>query len=832
MSTFETLRRALLELLFLLKSLSTNQVSTLTRLEHDPKDILSPAYDLQRIVESINDQEFEWIVGTALKSPDDLREYINQSQHGKSLNIDQILAFGCLFRLLLLQEMFQKLKIVHIEKLTEIIPRIPPDLQLKLLQQLQQVLYVISPEKLEQLWHDFQQECSNPQGQEFSLLMQELEGFQDRFMLYDPLRGLFTMQLKALIRFQDVFLRLYPVQFVQLVRLLQADPLKILEIRQLLLPDGWKGLQSLGAQNNPDGMDTEFVERLSIAILEQPPEQTVYKRNLKPYPVVMIQGDERAFLQPGESLVVAPVLYRYDNLEPVGKINGITPLPVTSGSSVAFKKIKVLVTSNQLNNTLFFLQFELRKVSGNKQHYETVAIAQSNPIFVVSHTTLMKKPASGTVQLATVSEIIPAKGTVDGGTKVAILGSNFVDTPLARVWFDNIEVKPEFHGPKTLTCITPRHQPGQASVSVSNGFPPTLPKPGESQAFFTFEDTRNFNEFQIASQTQSCDWDSAARAPQTLLTESGTFDFLASMEGIDELDFRGYSMLHYAAAQGDLTLAEKLIRLGANPNVLDKNGNSPLHWSVFHQREPMVSFLISRGAQINLQNFEGDTPLHWACSVVNNARLVWGLIQLGAWLNLTAEAGQTALHNACAVGDLQTIVCLLRAGAFINAEDEHSESALHWAVREEQTNVVKLLLQAGIQVNLQNDDGETALHLAVTTDYTAAVDLLLRSPKVPVDISAQDECGMSPVQLALVYAHVGVVQKFLECGVDIASYLNLKTSTVNLQQKAQFAYGDQKCALSSRVAEYLASVNQNSPMTDNSGSAFVRNFAMLSIPTV
>jgi hypothetical protein len=43
---------------------------------------------------------------------------------------------------------------------------------------------------------------------------------------------------------------------------------------------------------------------------------------------------------------------------------------------------------------------------------------------------------------------------------VAVLGTNFVDSPSARVRFDNIDVMPVFHGPRTLICTTPPHHSG------------------------------------------------------------------------------------------------------------------------------------------------------------------------------------------------------------------------------------------------------------------------------------------------------------------------------------------------------------------------------------
>lgn len=47
----------------------------------------------------------------------------------------------------------------------------------------------------------------------------------------------------------------------------------------------------------------------------------------------------------------------------------------------------------------------------------------------------------------TINEIIPNSGPTCGGTRVVIIGSNFVDSPAARIKFDQTDVMPIFHGP-------------------------------------------------------------------------------------------------------------------------------------------------------------------------------------------------------------------------------------------------------------------------------------------------------------------------------------------------------------------------------------------------
>lgn len=54
---------------------------------------------------------------------------------------------------------------------------------------------------------------------------------------------------------------------------------------------------------------------------------------------------------------------------------------------------------------------------------------------------------------------------------------------------------------------------------------------------------------------------------------------------------RGYAALHLAAARGDLATVKFLVKMKADPNVLDGSGATPVMWSVFRRHEDVVKFL-------------------------------------------------------------------------------------------------------------------------------------------------------------------------------------------------------------------------------------------------
>ncbi len=125
-------------------------------------------------------------------------------------------------------------------------------------------------------------------------------------------------------------------------------------------------------------------------------------------------------------------------------------------------------TSNQLGDTHVALRFELRDYTGGggEQEYRVLHTCQSIPFMVMSHSTQLKKPKE---LMPVVADLVPAQGFIGGGTRVVLLGNNFMDTPGLRVRFDKTDVQPVYHGPRTLTCHAPPHPAaGPVSVRVCN----------------------------------------------------------------------------------------------------------------------------------------------------------------------------------------------------------------------------------------------------------------------------------------------------------------------------------------------------------------------------
>ena len=116
-----------------------------------------------------------------------------------------------------------------------------------------------------------------------------------------------------------------------------------------------------------------------------------------------------------------------------------------------------------------------------------------------------------------------------------------------------------------------------------------------------------------------------------------------------ELDREGRTDLHYAAADGDLTQARRLLAVGYDVSLADLEGYTPLHFAAQHQQAEMATFLVASGAHLEARDQWGNTPL---------------------WRAMSSSRGR---------GD--TILALLAAGADPDAENNHGTSPRTGALR-------------------------------------------------------------------------------------------------------------------------------------------------------
>lgn len=152
---------------------------------------------------------------------------------------------------------------------------------------------------------------------------------------------------------------------------------------------------------------------------------------------------------------------------------------------------------------------------------------------------------------------------------------------------------------------------------------------------------------------------------------------------------RSHSLLHIAVARGDIDGIEKHINAGIPINTHAQDGLAPLHWAVAGPFEAMEK-LLALGADPNVASLEGATPIMNAVqsNMIDKVNL---LLQSGATGNHRDNRGFTALHRAAEMGHIDIVKVLLAHGADRSIEAEGGHTALSLAQTQNNAAIIELL---------------------------------------------------------------------------------------------------------------------------------------------
>ncbi len=191
---------------------------------------------------------------------------------------------------------------------------------------------------------------------------------------------------------------------------------------------------------------------------------------------------------------------------------------------------------------------------------------------------------------------------------------------------------------------------------------------------------------------------------------------------------QGETILHLGVREGQKNVVALLLKLKADPNILDFSGFSPLCLNTSDSE--ITQLLLDHGAEIDYQtNPDGNTALHFAAQ---NGQLETAevLLKNGANPNIQNEKGETPLCLALKKGEEQSGELLLKYNANPNIADRTGASPL--IISFNRPKMAKLLLEHGADTNqriIQN--GYTALHLAVAQGQINTVATLLENNADP-----------------------------------------------------------------------------------------------------
>lgn len=276
-----------------------------------------------------------------------------------------------------------------------------------------------------------------------------------------------------------------------------------------------------------------------------------------------------------------------------------------------------------------------------------------------------------------------------------------------------------------------------------------------------------------------------------------------------------------------ISIAKLLLSKGADVNTLDKKGFTALHFAAANRSAEFVEFLIEHGADVNATGKFGYTPLLAAALHCKELEVVKKLVEHGA--NIEAKGsdsgfddffkifnryGQIAgvdsfnvLHNACASGNLEVVNYLIDKGININSRiDYDGITGLHVALFANNYEIAMMLLDRGCRVDLRTPMNFTPLHsfcdsvkgisadlhlkvatrllqsgcsvnarggwyqetpLAMLCKGKPSIELLSFLVERGADISAGDYLDQTPLHHAVFDCNVKLVKMLIRLGADV-----------------------------------------------------------------
>ncbi len=152
---------------------------------------------------------------------------------------------------------------------------------------------------------------------------------------------------------------------------------------------------------------------------------------------------------------------------------------------------------------------------------------------------------------------------------------------------------------------------------------------------------------------------------------------------------RTHSLLHIAAARGDIAGMEAELTKGVPIDLLAQDGLAPLHWSLMQDDASVMQYLIEHGSSVDVRSADGATPLMNAVEKDSVPKAVL-LLDHGADPNAVDLRGFTSLHRAAELGYFKLARLLLERGAIPDLQAQgHTPRSL--AKSREHSDVVRLL---------------------------------------------------------------------------------------------------------------------------------------------
>ncbi|GAN09199.1 FYVE-domain-containing protein [Mucor ambiguus] len=223
--------------------------------------------------------------------------------------------------------------------------------------------------------------------------------------------------------------------------------------------------------------------------------------------------------------------------------------------------------------------------------------------------------------------------------------------------------------------------------------------------------------------------------------------------------------LYRSVASGQLTLVQRLIADGCDPNLPHlTTGLRPIHFAASRGHVDLVKYLVETSqCQVDATDKEGETALLKAAYAGHLSVVMYLVNKANANYLHQDRDGWTALHNACSFGSIPMTEFLLNQPLInVNVASKKGHTPLMNAASKGHVDIVVRLLQ-GSHANpmLKNKFGEAAYDVAAAAGEAYLCQVLEKY---------EMQYGLINTPLDV---HVTIPVLLLEVVADNSSYINL-----------------------------------------------------------
>uniref|UniRef100_A0A8C5WD73 Fibronectin type III and ankyrin repeat domains 1 n=1 Tax=Leptobrachium leishanense TaxID=445787 RepID=A0A8C5WD73_9ANUR len=190
-----------------------------------------------------------------------------------------------------------------------------------------------------------------------------------------------------------------------------------------------------------------------------------------------------------------------------------------------------------------------------------------------------------------------------------------------------------------------------------------------------------------------------------------------------------------------------------------------LHRAVNKNEDAKVISILQTGqVKADTPDKFGLTPLMVAAQK-GHLRLVELLIDHGADINQEDGSGKNSLMLACFSGHLDVVQCLRERGASWEGRDRCGSTAMHWAADGGHLNIIQWMIDDGCEVDVKDHSSQWTplMRVSAITGYTDVARCFIMAG---ANVNAKDSDGKTPLMIATLNNHVGLVRLLVEKGAD------------------------------------------------------------------